>query len=122
MKGSGRPPATVRLALWACSDGRRRVAATWLTRGGARSLWRFCLCYPGRPGVGDHAGHLPPGRLQRRIHLEAMSGAFVGGAFRHGLRPTATAHRPPELNWAFLWPVEVVLWTIAYLVASRRYQ
>jgi hypothetical protein len=62
--------------------------------------------------------------LERRIHLDAMTGAFVGTAFvaliigqlqyaRIGL---------PELNWAFLWPVQVVLWAAAYILASRRYQ
>jgi hypothetical protein len=62
--------------------------------------------------------------LQRRIHLDAMTGAFVGTAFV-ALVVGQLQHARigvPELNWAFLWPVQVVLWTAAYVLASRRYQ
>jgi hypothetical protein len=62
--------------------------------------------------------------LQRRIHLDAMTGAFVGTAFG-ALVVGQLQHANigvPELNWAFLWPVQVVLWAAAYVLASRRYQ
>jgi hypothetical protein len=62
--------------------------------------------------------------LQRRIHLDAMTGAFVGTAFvALVVGQLQHAHIGlPELNWAFLWPVQVVLWAAAYVLASRRYQ
>jgi hypothetical protein len=62
--------------------------------------------------------------LQRRIHLDAMTGAFVGTAFV-ALVVGQLQHANlgiPELNWAFLWPVQVVLWAAAYFMAARRYQ
>jgi hypothetical protein len=62
--------------------------------------------------------------LQRRIHLDAMSAAFVGGIFVaviYGQLQHANVGLP-ELNWAFFYPVQLVLWTIGYVAASRRYQ
>jgi hypothetical protein len=62
--------------------------------------------------------------LQRRIHLDAMSAAFVGGIFVaviYGQLQHARINLPP-LNWAFFYPVLLVLWTVAYVVASKRYQ
>jgi hypothetical protein len=61
--------------------------------------------------------------MQRKIHLDAMTGAFVATAFvalGYGQLQQARIGLP-ELNWAFLWSVMVVLWAIAYVVASRRY-
>jgi hypothetical protein len=62
--------------------------------------------------------------LQRRIHLDALTGAFVGTAFL-AVTVGQLQHAKigiPDLNWAYLWPAQVVLWAIAYFVASRRYQ
>lgn len=62
--------------------------------------------------------------MQRRIHLDAISAAFVGGIFVaviYGQLQHARVNLPP-LNWAFFYPVQLVLWTVAYVVASRRYQ
>jgi hypothetical protein len=62
--------------------------------------------------------------LQRRIQLDAMSAAFVGGIFVAVIYGQLQHARVgiPELNWAFFYPVQVVLWTLGYVVASRRYQ
>jgi len=62
--------------------------------------------------------------LQLRIHLHAMSAAFVGGIFVAVIYGQLQHARVgvPDLNWAFFYPVELVLWTIGYVVASKRYQ
>jgi hypothetical protein len=62
--------------------------------------------------------------LQRRIQLDAMTGAFVGAAFVALVVGQLQHARVgvPELNWAFLWPVQVILWAIAYILAARRYE
>jgi hypothetical protein len=62
--------------------------------------------------------------MHRKIHLDAMTGAFVATAFvaiGYGQLQHARVGLP-ELNWAFLWPAMVVLWAVSYVVAARRYQ
>jgi hypothetical protein len=61
--------------------------------------------------------------LQRRIHLEAMTAAFVAAVFVAVIVGQLQHARLgfPELNWAFFYPVVLVLWTIAYIAVSRRY-
>jgi|HubBroStandDraft_6_1064221.scaffolds.fasta_scaffold137734_3 hypothetical protein len=62
--------------------------------------------------------------LQRRIQLDAMSAVFVGGIFVaviYGQLQHAHVGLP-DLNWAYFYPVQLVLWAIGYLIASRRYQ
>jgi hypothetical protein len=61
--------------------------------------------------------------MQLRVHLDALTGAFVATAFAAiviGQLQYADVG-VPEINWAFMWPVQVVLWTVAYVVASKRY-
>ena len=62
--------------------------------------------------------------LQRRIHLDAMSAAFVSGIFVAVIYGQLQhAHIGlPELNWAYFYPVQLVSWSIGYLLASRRYR
>ena len=62
--------------------------------------------------------------MHRKIHLDAMTGAFVATAFvAIGYGQLQHAHIGlPESNWAFLWPAMVVLWAVSYVIASRRYQ
>jgi hypothetical protein len=62
--------------------------------------------------------------MQRRIHLDAMTGAFVASAFVAVIvgQLQDAGVGMPELNWAFFWPAQVVLWAIAYVAAARRYQ
>jgi hypothetical protein len=62
--------------------------------------------------------------LQRRIQLDAMSAVFVSGIFVaviYGQLQHAHVGLP-DLNWAYFYPVQLVSWTIAYTIASRRYQ
>jgi hypothetical protein len=62
--------------------------------------------------------------LQRRIHLDAMSAAFVSGIFVAVIYGQLQHARIglPDLNWAYFYPVQLVSWTIGYVIASRRYQ
>jgi hypothetical protein len=62
--------------------------------------------------------------LQVRIHLDALTSAFVGTAFLCVLVGQLQHARVgiPDLNWAFMWPAMVVLWAIAYVVATKRYE
>ncbi|HEX5042707.1 MAG TPA: hypothetical protein VFV75_07360 [Candidatus Polarisedimenticolaceae bacterium] len=61
--------------------------------------------------------------LQRRIHLEALAGAFAGTAILvsgWGFLEIAGA---PAVRWGlWIWPIMSVLWATGLIVARRRYR
>jgi hypothetical protein len=61
--------------------------------------------------------------LQRRIHLEALAGAFAGTAILvsgWGFLEMAGA---PAVRWGlWIWPAMSTLWAAGLLIARRRYR
>ncbi len=62
--------------------------------------------------------------LERLIVLEAVSLAFLAGAFLTLLYGQLQHARVglPELNWAFVWVAMAAPCAVAFLIAARRYQ
>ena len=60
--------------------------------------------------------------LARRVHLEAMSMAFIGTVlltFSYGFLETAGF---PRLSMFFVWPILGTLWALGSWISWRRYR
>lgn len=61
--------------------------------------------------------------LQRRIHLEALAGAFAGTAILvSGWGFLEIAGAPPVRWGLWIWPAMSTLWVAGLLIARRRYR
>jgi hypothetical protein len=61
--------------------------------------------------------------MQRRIHLEAVTFAFLAGMFATFVigQLQRAGCAVPDLNWGFVWPVQMLLLAVSYLIVFRRY-
>ena len=61
--------------------------------------------------------------LQRRIHLEALAGAFAGTAILVSTWGFLEIAGAPAVRWGlWIWPVMSVLWAAGLVGARRRYR
>lgn len=60
--------------------------------------------------------------LQRRIQLDAISGAFLGTALLTLGWGFAESAGVPKLPTVWIWPIMGTLWVVGLVVARRRYR